>query len=102
MKSIIPQEEGTCLLCVMLEDNYTEYGKGQRHNHHIFYGTGNHKMSEKYGMKVYLCCRHHEDSRDGVHHNRKNDEYLKRHAQTIFEEKYSHEKFMEVFGKNWL
>ena len=25
--------------------------------HHIFYGTANRRLSEKYGLKVHLCIR---------------------------------------------
>lgn len=100
MKSIIPQEEGTCWLCCR-EGNYQTYPKGARHEHHIFYGTANRKLSERFGLKVWLCPKHHEGS-EGVHGNTDIDHMLKIHAQRIFEEKYSHSLFTEVFGKSWL
>ena len=34
--------------------------------------------------------------------NRDLDVDIKKLCQKRFEEKYDHEKFMEVFGKNWL
>ena len=70
--------------------------------HHIFYGSANRKKSEEYGLKVYLCGPHHNLSNDGVHFNPTLDLLLKKFAQKKFEEKYSHEKFMEVFHKNYL
>ena len=71
------------------------------HKHHIF-PSANRKNSEKYGCWVYLCAWHHNMSNVGVHFNRLLDVELKREAQERFEELHSHEKFMEVFGKNWL
>ena len=41
-------------------------------------------------------------SDDGVHNNPKFNLSLKRYAQRRFEEKYSHEEFMKIFGKNYL
>ncbi|AGW43709.1 hypothetical protein phiLdb_00032 [Lactobacillus phage phiLdb] len=41
-------------------------------------------------------------SDDGVHFNHELDLSLKKYVQTKFEEKYSHEKYMEIFGRNWL
>lgn len=71
------------------------------HCHHIFYGP-NRKNSDEWGCWVYLCERHHTQAPDGVHFNRKLDVKFKKMAQQAFEEKYGHDKFMEVFGKNWL
>ena len=46
--------------------------------HHVFYGVANRKKSEKYGLKVHLCSRHHRDNLDGVHgQNKKLDQKLK-------------------------
>lgn len=70
------------------------------HEHHIFYGH-NRKKSEKYGMKVYLCPRHHTGDM-GVHNGNKTlDLTLKMIAQRKFEEVYK-EEFIEIFGKNYL
>lgn len=52
-------------------------------------------------MTVRLCYEHHE-GKNGVHSNPINDGYLKRYAQNVFEQKYSREKFIKVFGKSWL
>jgi hypothetical protein len=71
------------------------------HEHHV-YGGKNRKMSEKYGMKVDLCGRHHNLSLEGVHFNKELDLMLKRHFQMIFEKQYDREKFMSVFGRSYL
>lgn len=70
------------------------------HRHHIFYGP-NRKKSEKYGCWVYLCAKHHNMSDQGVHFNKALDNSLKRQAQERWQEKNG-DKFVEVFGKNYL
>ena len=78
------------------------YISGSRYNldcHHCIPGTANRKLSEKYGLTVWLRHDIHMDL-----HERNNDlkMQLKQDAQRAFEEKYSHEKWMEVFGRNYL
>lgn len=95
----ILQEEGdrTCMLC-LLEGMDPTRGV---HQHHVFGGTANRDKSEQYGLKVWLCYEHHEGSA-GVHRNRETDLRMKRYAQKVFEERYTHERFMEEFGRNYL
>lgn len=72
------------------------------HDHHIFFGTANRKVSEKYGLKVWLCQEHHTGG-SGIHFNKGLDEGLKKLAQQKFEELYgSREEFREEFGKSVL
>ena len=89
-RSILQDKDDGCLLC---GNPYTE-------EHHVMFGTANRKLSEKYGLKVYLCAGHHRGDL-GVHHNAELDKSLKRMAQTKFEEMYSHEEWMKVFKENY-
>ena len=41
-------------------------------------------------------------SNKGVHFNRELDMRIKQDMQRAFEAKHGHDKFMEVFGKNYL
>ncbi len=66
------------------------------------FGTAQRKLSEHFGLKVYLCLGHHRTSDEAVHFNRHNAELLMQDAQKVFEEKYSHEEWMNTFGKNYL
>lgn len=68
--------------------------------HHVIHGVANRKLSEKYGLKVWLCPLHHRDSKYGVHFDKEFDEELKKFAQTKFEETYDMD-FREVFGKSY-
>lgn len=92
MKSII-QSEKECFVCK------TTYGL---HEHHIFEGTGRRKQSEKYGMKIWLCGRHHNLSNEGVHFNKELDLRIKRIAQKKFEETYKDLDFIKIFGRNFI
>lgn len=70
--------------------------------HHIFYGTANRKKSEKYGLVVPLCLKHHNIPPLGVHFNRENNLVLKRWGQRKFEETHTRQEFMDIFGKNYI
>ena len=72
------------------------------HEHHIFEGTANRRQSEKYGMKIFLCGRHHNMSNQGIHFNKELDTSVKQMAQEIFEETHTREEFREIFGKSYL
>ena len=48
------------------------------HKHHIFEGTANRKLSEKYGLWIYLRADWHNLSTYGVHFNRELDIKLKK------------------------
>lgn len=75
----------------------------QLHDHHIIYGKGNRPLSEKYGLKVYLCGYHHNLSNQGVHFNKELDNQLKMMAQEVFEKECgSREDFRSIFGESYL
>lgn len=76
MKSII-QDEKRCYVC---RSPYVE-------EHHCMYGTANRKLSERYGLKVWLCPEHHRGM-SGAHHNKKLDNHLKDVARYKFEQTY--------------
>lgn len=71
------------------------------HCHHVF-GGSNRKNSEKLGLKVYLCAKHHNMSNDGVHFNKNLDIQIKQEAQQRYEKTHTHEEFMQYIGKNYL
>lgn len=91
MDSII-QNHKECFMC---------HRVGDLHRHHIF-GAANRKHSEKYGLWIWLCPEHHNMSDAGVHFNKALDIQIKQIAQREFEDTHGHEKFMKIFGKNYL
>ena len=74
------------------------------HEHHIFYGTGLRKLSEKYGLKIWLKAELHNMSNEGVHFNPELDLQIKQMAQTKAMEHYgwSVADFIKIFGRNYL
>lgn len=83
MKSIL-QDERKCWFC----------GSPYVEEHHVFYGTANRQLSERYGLKVWLCNLEHTGSMSGVrkyavHFNKERDNELKRIAKERFIETYN-------------
>ena len=76
MKSIM-QWQKSCLIC---RSPYVE-------KHHVF-GAANRQNSEKYGLTVWLCHKHHNEPHEW--------------GQKQFETYYPAENFTEIFGKNYL
>ena len=70
--------------------------------HHIFYGTANRKLSDKYGLTVWLTPFWNRDKKNGAHFNKEFDLELKRLAQRIFEQNHTREEFITIFGRNYL
>lgn len=100
-KSIMQDKRGgECYLCNLLLGIDTP--APNREEHHIMYGTANRRLSEHYGLKVYLCPYHHRTGPEAAHRSRRTDLLLKRASQRAFEQKYDREKWMEVFGRNYL
>ena len=91
-KSIITDNMDICYICEQPRECI----------HHVFGGTANRRLSDKYKLVIPLCHYHHNMSNEGVHFNKPFDICLKKIGQMKFEEEYSHEKFMQVFGRNWL
>ena len=91
-KSILQENTDYCFVC----------GRYGTEIHHIFYGTANRKLSDKYGLVVGLCYNHHRGN-DGVHGgNKELDMSLKQTAQAKFQEIYPQTDFLAVFGRNYL
>ena len=95
MKSII-QVKKVCYICgttMNLEE------------HHCIHGTANRKLSEKDGLKVWLCYEHHRGDK-GVHGKNGTtlDTYLKSEAQIAWEQynKKTKEVFIDRYGKSYI
>lgn len=91
MKSIMQFEKE----CYLTETKYN------LQKHHIFPGALRDK-SEKFGLWVWLRSDMHVGTDYAVHNDESKLLELKQQAQIIFENKYSHEKWMQEFRKNYL
>ena len=76
--------------------------KGILEEHHAFFGWALRKLSEKYGLKVYLCIPHHRTSKEAVHHNDEISDMVQAYAQRAFEKKWPEKNFREIFGRNYI
>lgn len=91
--SIIQKDLTECFVCKTNRNINT---------HHVFFGTANRKMSDKYGCVVALCVEHHTGNA-GVHRNKELDMHLKKLSQAHFERVHgSREEFRRIFGKSYL
>jgi len=70
--------------------------------HHVFFGTANRKLSEKWGMVAILCPDCHQNGENAVHRRRETDLRLKEKYQRKFEEEHTRTLFMVTFGRNYL
>lgn len=93
MKSILqPDGEKRC---------YLTGARANLERHHILAGTANRKLSEKYGLWVYLSRDAHT-GRDGAQYNAALNLRLKQEAQKAFEAIHGHALWMATFRKNYL
>lgn len=69
--------------------------------HHV-YGASNRKLSEKYGLKVYL--HHHKCHLYGVHKDAELNRMLKAKVQELAMAHYnwSVDDFRKIFGKSYI
>lgn len=99
-ESILQKKDGTCYLCIRLHNDYVQHRYLEEH--HIFPGNPGRRISEEYGLKVYLCAAHHRDGVAAVHRNQKMMRMLQREAQRQWEKTHTREEWMELIGRNYL
>lgn len=99
--SIIQPRDGGCYLCEKL---HSDYSLKRTEEHHVFFGPGQRAISEAYGLKVYLCRKHHIHSGgpEAVHRNHEICLIVQQAGQRAFEKRYSHDEFMRLIGRNYL
>lgn len=69
--------------------------------HHCLSGVANRKISEKYGLKVWLCHECHT-GKNGAQYDPFKNKLLKMDAQTAFERTHTRQEWMKLIGKNYL
>lgn len=89
-----------CFLCRL--ETSAELPHTGLDKHHFIHGISGRRLAERWGLWAYLCKYHHTEGPEAVHNNREKDLFLQQIAQGRFERLYSHEKWMEIFGKNYL
>ena len=92
-KSIMqPSEPSQCYLCGR------QYGLEV---HHIYAGYANRRLSERYGLWVFLCKQCHTGN-GGAQYEKELNLRLKREGQEEFEKTHTREEFRNIFGKSYL
>lgn len=96
------KDDRTCYLCMKLNADYRTHPYLEEH--HVLGGTANRRLSDRFGLYVYLCYAHHNDqySPEAVHFNKDIADDLKADAQRAFMREYPEEDFISIFGKNYL
>ena len=69
--------------------------------HHIFAGVANRKISETYGLWVYLCHDCHTGDK-GAQYDKEKNLKLKQDAQIAFQDIYGRQMWMKLIRKNYL
>lgn len=90
-ESIVIDDMTVCMFC----------GRPREAIHHIF-GGPNRRKSDRFGLIVPLCNAHHNMTNESVHFDKDMRRRVQILGQIAFESKYSHEKFMREFGKNYI
>lgn len=86
-----PTDQDRCEIC----------GKPYAELHEVF-GGKNRQASIKYNMQIRLCEQHHRTGKNAIHRSKEFRERVQAEYQKRFEKKYSREKFMRVFGRNYI
>lgn len=68
------------------------------HIHEVYFGRNRQKSIED-GCCVYLCGKHHNMSKDGVHYNHKLDMELKKEMEIVWLKYYN--KSIDEFRKRY-
>lgn len=99
-KSII-QAEKECYICRRW---YNVRTTSRLEEHHVLNGPLR-SFSERHGLKVWLCHRHHNEPGLSAHHNAACAQTLKAVAQAKYEEQNgpgAHAAWMAAVGKDYL
>lgn len=97
-RSIMQAKDGLCYLCEKLNERQQNTIIEE---HHCL-GGPNRKLSEHYGLKVYLCIKHHREGKEAVHNNSDLMQLLREDAQRAFEKNYPDKSFRAIFGRNYI
>ena len=96
-KSIMATDKHRCYLA-------DEHCGGGIELHHVYGGTGRRKISDKYGLTVYLCHNHHNEPPYGVHFNREAREALQAECQirAMYKHGWTVDDFRQKIGKSYI
>lgn len=94
MGKSIMQTDRACYICGRLDGL-------ERHHALGGFSSNNRKLSETYGLWVWVCHEHHT-GRNGVQYDKKLNLKVKCDAQMAFQKYYGRSLWMQLFRKNYL
>jgi hypothetical protein len=80
------QDRKECYVCHCVTD---------LEDHHVF-GGANRPLSERYGLKVWLCYKDHQGDQ-GIHYNRPLRKQIQETAKQKFISIYGEQEFLRIF-----
>lgn len=98
MSKSIMQSRKECYVCRMMYNVATVQGLEE---HHVLNGPLR-PLAERYGLKVWLCHKHHNEPGYSAHFDHHLRLHLKQQAQRDFEDVYGHRQWMAEVGKDYL
>lgn len=87
MESIV-QKNKECFVC----------GNPTVEKHHLIGGTANRKLSDKDGLWIWLCRKHHEEA----HLDSSANLVYKRLGQIFYETDHTRDEFIKRYGKSFI
>lgn len=69
--------------------------------HHIFPGTENRAISDRLGLTVWLCHRHHNEPPQGAHYNLTTMAWLKDQARRVYDEQHGDGALDVALSRYW-
>ena len=96
-QSILQADDGVCFLCMCMENDTS---LKQTQEHHVF-GGPRRGISEREGLKIYLCVQHHIYGPYAIHTNKEVSCRVKAWAQRMWQQEHPDGDWMELMGKNY-
>lgn len=98
MAESILQKRKECYIC---RHCYNLVTVDNLERHHVFDGAGRRELSDRFGLTVWLCHRHHNEPPGGVHFNAIAMANLQSDAARMFDMLHGDGSCQRIFGKNF-
>jgi hypothetical protein len=97
VKSVIQRDDTYCYIC---KEKYGIDALQPTEEHHVFGGPLR-PISEKNGLKVRLCHRHHTEGPEAVHRCQAMNRWLQKRAQIQFLQSHTKQEWMRIMHRDY-
>lgn len=97
MRSVIQRDETYCYIC---KEKYGIDALQPTEEHHVFGGPLR-AISEKNGLKVRLCPRHHREGPEAVHKCQEMNRWLQKRAQIQYLQSHTKQDWMRMMHRDY-